>query len=69
MWTCLVCDNGTGGRSGVSSDNDATVKDTADDGGSGAGGFGQRDAFGMEGSVAVVVGEVEARHGGGTGRE
>lgn len=44
----------------------AIVIDTADNGRSGAGGLGERHALGVESEVAVVVGEVEARHGGGS---
>jgi hypothetical protein len=40
----------------------AAIENAADNGRSRAGGFGQRDAAGVEGRIAVVVGEVETRH-------
>lgn len=43
----------------------ASVIQAAHDGGTCAGGFGERDASRVESLVAVVVGEVEARHGDG----
>lgn len=42
--------------------HNATVEDAADNGCSCAGGLGQRHSPGMQGRIAVVVGEVEARH-------
>ena len=65
----FVCDYGAGGCARVGGDDDAAVEDAADDGGAGAGGFGEGDAAGVEGGIAIVVGEVEARHGGGGGEE
>lgn len=41
------------------------IKDAADNGCACAGSFGQGDTSRVESEVAVVVGEVEARHGGG----
>jgi hypothetical protein len=40
----------------------AAVKDAADNGRSRARGPGQRHSLGVQGRIAVVVGEVEARH-------
>jgi len=42
--------------------HNAAVKDTADNGCSCAGRLGQRHSPGVQGRIAVVVGEVEARH-------
>ena len=60
----LVCYYGPAGRACVCSNYHAAVEETANNGGSGARGLGQRDALGVEGRIAVVVGEVEAAHGG-----
>lgn len=51
--TCCAC---------VGCDDDAAIVDAADDCGAGGGGFGEGNAFGVQGEVSVVVGEVEARH-------
>ena len=51
----LVCYYGPGSRASVGGDDDTAVEYAADDGGAGAGCFGERDALGMEGGVAVVV--------------
>lgn len=51
----LVCNDRTRGGSRIGGDHDATVEDATDNCSSGAGGFGQWDAFGMEGGIAVVV--------------
>ncbi len=59
----LVGHDGARGGAGVGGDDDAGGVDAADDGGAGAGGAGQGDAAGMEGEVAGVVAEIEARHG------
>ena len=65
IWeSCLVCYYGTAGCSRVGGDNDSAIEDTADDCGARAGGFGEGNTFGVEGGVAVVVGEVEAGHCG-----
>lgn len=57
--------SGVLGRKGVlKTYNNTAVEDTPYDCGTGAGGLGQRDALGVEGRIAVVVGEVEARHVG-----
>ena len=62
MMTCLVCYYGTARRACVGRNDDAAIVDAADDCGTGGGGFGERDAFGVQGEVSVVVAEVEARH-------
>lgn len=59
----LVCDYGPACGSGVCCNDDAAVEETAHNGGSRACGLWQRDALGVEGRIAVVVGEVEAAHG------
>ena len=61
----LVSYYGSGGGSCVGCYYDAADEDAADDCGAGACGFGEGDAAGVEGGVAVVVGEVEAGHGDG----
>lgn len=58
----LVCDYGTAGSTGVGSNDNTSIVESADDGGTGGCGLRERDASGVEGEVAVVVGEVEARH-------
>ena len=60
--TDLVGDNGATGCSCVCGDDDAAIVETADNGGSGAGGLGQRHTLGVQGEVAVVQREVESRH-------
>lgn len=67
MGTYLIGYYGTAGCSSVGGDDNAAIEDAADDCSSSAGSFGERDAFGVEGGVPVVVGEVEAGHGGGRG--
>lgn len=61
----LVCYYGTAGGSGICGNDDTSVVDATDDGGSCAGSLWQGDTLGVESEVAVVVGEVEARHGCG----
>lgn len=46
----------------LSTHHNATVEDAADNGCSCAGRLGQRHSPGVQGRIAVVVGEVEARH-------
>lgn len=58
----LVSDYGPAGGSGVGRNDNAAIVQAADDGGSRRCGLGQRDAFGVERDVSVVVAEVEARH-------
>lgn len=60
----LVCYYRAAGRTGICRNHDAAIKETADNGCSCAGGLGKRDTLGVEGRIAVVVGEVEAAHGG-----
>jgi hypothetical protein len=62
--TYLVCYYGTAGGTCVCRNDDAAVEETSDNGGSCAGSFWQRHTLGVEGCIAVVVGEVEAAHGG-----
>jgi hypothetical protein len=61
----LVCYYGATGGSGVCCNHHAAVEETADNGRSRACRLGQRHALGVEGCIAVVVGEVEAAHGVG----
>lgn len=61
----LVCYYGATGGSGVCCNHHAAVEETADNGRSRARRLGQRHALGVEGCIAVVVGEVEAAHGVG----
>lgn len=58
----LVCYYRSARCSGICCYYDAAIEEAADDCGSGTCGFGERDALGVEGEVAVVVAEVEARH-------
>ena len=51
----LVCDYGTAGSTSVGSNDNASIVESADDGGTGGCGLGERDASGVEGEVAVVV--------------
>lgn len=60
----LVCYNGPAGGARVCCNDDAAVKEGADNGCAGAGGLWQWHTLGVEGGIAVVVGEVEAAHGG-----
>lgn len=60
--TYLVCYYGTARRAGISGDHDTAIVESTDDGGTSGCGLGKRDASGVESEVAVVVGEVEARH-------
>lgn len=53
------------GRSCVCGYYDTAIKDTADDCRTSAGSFGEGNTSRVESEVAVVVGEVKARHGGG----
>jgi hypothetical protein len=62
--TYLVCYYGTAGGTCVCRNDDAAVEETSDNGGSCAGGVWQRHALGVQGGVAVVVREIEARHVG-----
>lgn len=64
----LVSDYGPAGCSGICCNDNAAVEETADNGGSGAGGLGEGHTLGVEGGIAVVVGEVEAGHGGDCAR-
>jgi len=52
--TDLVGDYGTAGCSCVCGDDDAAIVETADNGGSGTGGLGQRHTLSVQGEVAVV---------------
>ncbi len=51
----LVRNYGPGGSSRICCDDNTAIVEAADDGCAGAGGFGERDAAGVEGDVAVVV--------------
>lgn len=53
--TNLVCDYGTAGRTCVGGNDNTAIVESTDDGGTGGCGLGERDAFGVEGEVAVVV--------------
>lgn len=66
-WGHLVCHDGPAGCASVCGNDDAAVEEGADNGGAGACGFGEGHTLGVEGGIAVVVGEVEAGHGGGGG--
>jgi hypothetical protein len=63
--THLVSYNRPAGGSCVCSNHDAAIEQRAHDCGSCAGRLWQRHTLGVEGSIAVVVGEVEAGHDGG----
>lgn len=63
MWLYLVCHDGPAGGTSICCDDDSAIVQGADNGCSGAGGFGERHALSVESGVSVVVGEVEARHG------
>lgn len=65
----LVSDYGPAGGSGISGDDNTAIVQAANDGCSRRCGLGQRDAFGVESDVSVVVTEVEARHRGGQATE
>lgn len=71
-WRCraahLVCDYRPAGCACVCCNDDAAVEQRTHNGRSCAGRLGQRHALGVEGGIAVVVGEVEAGHGGGVRR-
>ena len=60
----LIGNYGSAGCSCVRSYYDAAIKDTADNGCACAGSFREGDSSRVKSEVAVVVGEVEARHGG-----
>ena len=61
----LVCYYGPAGCSCVCCNHHAAIEERAHNGCSGACGLGQWHTLGVEGGIAVVVGEVEAGHGGG----
>lgn len=61
----LIGNYGPTGRSCVCCYYDTAIKDAADDGCTSAGSFGEGNTSRVESEVAVVVGEVKARHGGG----
>lgn len=61
----LVSYYGSAGGSGVCSDNDAAIEESADDGCTGGSGLGQRNSGGVQGDVSVVITKVEAGHGVG----
>jgi hypothetical protein len=63
--THLVCYYGAAGGSCVCCNHHAAVEETAHNGRSCAGRLWQRHTLGVEGCIAVVVGEVEAAHGSG----
>lgn len=65
--TYLVCHYGSRGSSCVRSYDDAAVENAANDGGSGAGGLGQRHSASMESPISLMMTEVEARHDGDAG--
>ena len=58
----FVGDDRTGGGAGVGGDDDAILVYAAYDGCACRRGFGEGDAAGMQGGVAVVVAEIEAGH-------
>lgn len=69
--SCIGCDLGRGVswrlkaiEEGGGAYHDTAIIDTTDDSRTGTGGFGKRHALGVKRLVAVVVGEVEARHDG-----
>lgn len=51
----LVCDYGTAGSTSIGSNDNTAIVESADDGGTGGCGLGERNASGVEGEVAVVV--------------
>lgn len=51
----LVCDYGTAGSTCIGGNDDTSIVESADDGGTGGCGLGERYASGVEGEVAVVV--------------
>lgn len=59
----LVSYDGATRRSGICGDDDTSIVESADDGGTSGCGLGERNASGVESDVSVVVAEVEARHG------
>lgn len=60
----LVGDDGARGGSGIGCNHDTAVKNASHDGRTSAGRLGERYSSGVEGRIAVVVGEVEAWHRG-----
>lgn len=58
----LVCYYGTARGTSICCNDDAAIEKTSDNGCSGAGGLWEGQALGVERRIAVVVGEVEARH-------
>lgn len=58
----LVGYDRAGGCSGVCCDNDSSIVETANDGGTGGSSFRKRYALRVKREVPVVVAEVEARH-------
>lgn len=65
MWersTYLVCYYGTTRGASISGNHDTAIVESTNDGGTGGCGLRKRYASGVESEVAVVVGEVEARH-------
>ena len=60
--TYLVGNYRAAGRASVGSDDNTAIIQSTNDGGTCGCGLWERDAFGVESEVAVVVGEVEARH-------
>lgn len=63
--TDLVCDYGTARSTRICGNDYAAVEETAYNRCSCAGRLWQRHTLGVEGRIAVVVGEVEAAHRGG----
>jgi len=51
----LVCDYGTARGTSIGSNDNTAIVESADDGGTGGCGLGERDTSGVEGEVAVVV--------------
>ena len=51
----LVCDYGTARGTSIGSNDNTSIVESADDGGTGGCGLGERNASGVEGEVAVVV--------------
>jgi hypothetical protein len=60
----LVGHDRSTGSSSICRNDDASVEETTDDGGTGAGGLGERDSLRVQSRIAVVVAEVETTHDG-----